>query len=192
MLRLAVPTVFPRLFWKENVAVHEPVVAPALTTHPSPDPGATVAMPDAPPQLSDSVKVPFLLSRVLTVTLSGPGFEDVKSTVQGSTSMTTVPWCRQLCAGDMRSIGFTCVAPVGVTADDPLQALMMDAAATAPAKLSRYRADVENLATELFLQESNLYKTVAGVVMRNDAGLAESYHGANFGCIIRPRPYHSA
>ena len=83
--RAAQPTVLPFLLLKEKVAVQEPAVAPAVTIQSSPEPCVTVAMPEAPPQKSASLSVPFLFLGVRTDTVCGPELDAVKSTLQGVT-----------------------------------------------------------------------------------------------------------
>ena len=96
MLSEAVPFVLPCLFVAVNVAVQLPVVAPAATIHELPVPCVTVAMPDAPPQLSASVTVLCLF--VLTATVA-VGAETVSVTEQGLTFMW--PWDVQFLSGEI-------------------------------------------------------------------------------------------
>lgn len=94
MLRSAVPLVLPCLFVAVNVAVQDPVVAPAATTQLSPVPCVTVATPVAPPQSSVSVTVLCLFVFVATVAV---GMEAVSVTEQGFTLIW--PWLVQFLLG---------------------------------------------------------------------------------------------
>ena len=78
MLRSAEPFSLA-FFVTAKVAVQEPADEPAVTVQVSPVAGVTVAMPEAPPQLSLSASVPFFAR---TTTASGPGLEALNVMVQ--------------------------------------------------------------------------------------------------------------
>src|SRR5579862_3819396 len=94
MLRVAVAFTLPCLFVAVKVAVHDPVVAPAVTIHVSPVPCVTVAMPLGPPQSSLSVTVLCLFVLVATVAV---GCETVSVTEHGFTLIW--PWKVQFLSG---------------------------------------------------------------------------------------------
>jgi hypothetical protein len=94
MLSSAEPFALPCLFVLVNVAVQDPVVAPAVTTQLLPSSCVTVAKPVGPPQLSISETVSFLGAVTVTVAV---GFEVVRVTEQGFTF--ALPWRVQLESG---------------------------------------------------------------------------------------------
>lgn len=143
MLRSAHPIVLPRLLSKLNVAVQEPVDAPAVTVQSSPEPCVTVAMPEAPPQLSASLSVPFLVFGTRVVTVSGPVLEVEKSTLHGVTRTPPCAWQPPFTLGVINE-------PEDIAGLTPCEPLQPASSAATTAIAGRLRNEKETVLTCLF------------------------------------------